>query len=112
MNLLYLIGQSAAADPIPLECADSQLVFAAFDQTPALLFHGPGIQQLVAPGTELAARQQMFADYGIDKLFVCTEDLAEQGITPDALILPVQMVPREALPELLQAQDVVLSDCV
>jgi tRNA 2-thiouridine synthesizing protein C len=47
--------------------------------------------------------------YDVEKLYVEAESLAERGLSEDDLLVPVEVMSREALAELMNEQDVILS---
>lgn len=90
------------------ELLDALLVSAAFGLNPTVLFMGDGVWQLLGPqqpdaygGKSLAAQLEALPLYDVDNILVEQESLEVRHIDPEALILPVRLVPRRALAELL-----------
>jgi tRNA 2-thiouridine synthesizing protein C len=99
-----------------LESLEVVLIAAAFEQEVAVAFVDDGIYQLKSgmqtKGLEMKNFSPIYRaleDYDIDQLFVDAQSLRERGLTAEDLIVPVKVVERAALAELMQQQDVVLS---
>lgn len=98
------------------ETLDQLLTTAAFDQQVTLLFLDDGVFQLKSgqhPAKMsfklVAAIMQSLELYGINHLYVESESLMARGLKSDDLILPVQCIDRQRVPEILQQHDVVVS---
>ena len=99
-----------------LESLEVVLIAAAFEQEVTLAFLDDGVYQLKSgmqtKGVEMKNFSPIYRaleDYDVDRLYVDAESLRERGLTAEDLIVPVQVVERAALAELMQEQDVVLS---
>ena len=47
--------------------------------------------------------------YGVDKIYVERESLAERGLSEEALVIPVEVIARADMARLMDAMDVVLT---
>lgn len=98
------------------ETLDQLLTAAAFDQRVSLLFADDGVLQLkngqgdAAPFKQTSAMFQALEIYGVEALYAEAESLAERGLQAADLLLPVQVVQRRAVAELLRGFQVVLPD--
>jgi len=98
------------------EALDAALASAAFGVQVALLFLEDGVfqlQQNQQPDSQWLKRTapifQSLELYDISEVFVCDQDLAERGLTPDHLIIPVTTVTAEELGPLLTRYDNLLT---
>jgi tRNA 2-thiouridine synthesizing protein C len=99
-----------------LESLEVVLIAAAFEQDVSLVFIDDGVYQLKKGMQTKAIATKNFSptyraleDYDIDKLYVEAESLAARGLTTEDLITEVKVIERDALAELMEQQDVVLS---
>jgi tRNA 2-thiouridine synthesizing protein C len=99
-----------------LESLEVVLIAAAFEQEVSLAFIDDGVYQLKKGMATKAIETKNFSptfraleDYDIDKLYVEAESLIARGLTPEDLVVPVQVLPARELAALMQRQDVVLS---
>ncbi|MFP4648067.1 MAG: sulfurtransferase complex subunit TusC [Halorhodospira sp.] len=99
-----------------LEALEVVLIAAAFDQDVSLAFLDDGVLQLRQGQNAKAIDMKNFAptfraleDYDIEKLYVEREAMAERGLTEEDLVVPVTVVDRRHMSELMAEQDVVLS---
>jgi tRNA 2-thiouridine synthesizing protein C len=96
------------------EGLDAILMGSAFTQC-AVLFHGDGVYQLLKHqqpkklGTkDYAATFGALADYGVEQICCIEEDLIERKITTQELVIPVSVVDRESVRDLIRSFDLVL----
>jgi tRNA 2-thiouridine synthesizing protein C len=99
-----------------LESLEVVLIAAAFDQDVSLAFLDDGVYQLKkgqqTKGIEIKNFSPTFRaleGYDIEKLYVEREALASRGLNEDDLLVPVTVLSRQEMGQLMQAQDVVLS---
>ena len=99
-----------------LESLEVVLISAAFDQDVSLVFADDGVYQLKKGQATKAVDMKNFSPtyralegYDIEKLYVEKESLESRGLTPDDLVVPVEVMDRKQLADLLDDQDVVLS---
>ncbi|HUW97578.1 MAG TPA: sulfurtransferase complex subunit TusC [Acidiferrobacter sp.] len=99
-----------------LEALEVVLITAAFDQDVSLAFLDDGVYQLTKSANPTAIGMKNFSptyraldDYDITKLFVERESLEERGLSEDGFVVPVTVVGRSEMADIMAAQDVVLS---
>ncbi len=99
-----------------LEALEVVLITAAFDQDVSLAFLDDGVYQLLKTADPTDIGMKNFAptyraldDYDITKLFVERESLEERGLPQDNFVVPVTVISRAEMADLMTAQDVVLS---
>jgi tRNA 2-thiouridine synthesizing protein C len=98
------------------EALDVVLVASAFDQQVSLAFLDDGVYQLVrqqdtrGTGTkDFAPAFRALADHDVKHVYVEQESLAERGLNENDLLLPVQLISREATAALLLTHDVLFN---
>ena len=99
-----------------LEALEVVLISAAFDQDVCLVFLDDGVYQLKKGQHTKAVDMKNFSPtyralegYDIDKLYVEKESLEQRGLTPDDLVVDVQVLSADEIAKLMAEQDVVLS---
>jgi len=99
-----------------LESLEVVLIAAAFEQDVSMAFLDDGVYQLKKGQDTKGIGQKNFSPtyralegYDVEKLYVEAESLAERGLSEDDLLVPVEVMSREALAELMNEQDVILS---
>jgi len=99
-----------------LESLEVVLIAAAFEQDVSMAFLDDGVYQLKKGQDTKGIGQKNFSPtyralegYDVEKLYVEAEALAERGLSEDDLLVPVEVMSREALAELMNEQDVILS---
>ncbi|MBI3900260.1 MAG: sulfurtransferase complex subunit TusC [Gammaproteobacteria bacterium] len=99
-----------------LESLEVLLITAAFDQQVSVAFIDDGVYQLLKQqdtrNTDLknfSPTYRALHDYEIDKIYVDRESLQARGLNTDDLVVSVDVMTRDQLAALMEAQDVVLS---
>ncbi len=94
------------------EALDAVLVAGVFDQQVALLFRESGVRQLLSSELtdEMCEAVCSLPDYGIGAVYVCGDALHAAGLTPEDLLIDVQVLSAAEQAELLARQDMVLCD--
>lgn len=99
-----------------LESLEVVLISAAFDQDVSLVFADDGVYQLKKGQATKAVGMKNFSPtyralegYDIEKLYVEKSSLDERGLTPDDLIVDVEVLDSAEMAALLEEQDVVMS---
>ncbi|HEX6828220.1 MAG TPA: sulfurtransferase complex subunit TusC [Burkholderiales bacterium] len=99
-----------------LEALEVVLISAAFDQDVSLAFMDDGVYQLMKGQHTKALDVKNFSPtyralegYDIEKLFVERESLEARGLSQENLLVPVEVLSREELGELMEDQDVVIT---
>lgn len=98
------------------ESLDMILAAAAFDQSVSLLFLDDGVFQLKRGQYPEAIGFKQIAPifdalelYDVEEIWVERESLQQRGLARDGLILPVRLVSRDEVADLLSSQDVLVS---
>jgi tRNA 2-thiouridine synthesizing protein C len=99
-----------------LESLEVVLIAATFDQDCSLVFLDDGVFELVKGQNTKAIGMKNFSptyraleSYDIEKLYVERDSMDSRGLSPDDLLVPVQMLSSAELAELMSQQDVILS---
>jgi len=99
-----------------LEVLEMVLISAAFDQDVHIAFLDDGIYQIKKGQDTKELGMKNFSPtyralegYDIEKLFVERESLEERGLTEDDLLVPVEVISRAEMGELMAGMDVVLT---
>ena len=99
-----------------LEVLEMVLISAAFDQDVHLAFVDDGVYELKKGQDTAGIGMKNFSNtyralegYDIEKLYVEKESLEERGLTEADLVVPVEVVSRAGMAELMDGMDVVLS---
>lgn len=99
-----------------LEVLEMVLISAAFDQDVHLAFLDDGIYQIKKGQDTSEIGMKGFANtyralegYDIEKLYVDKESLEERGLTEADLIVPVEVISRAEMADLMNNMDVVLT---
>lgn len=92
------------------------LIAAMFDQDVHLTFVDDGVFQIRKnqnpPALEIkdyCKTYRALEGYGVEKVYVERESMEERGLTADDFIIPVTVLPRSAVAEMMNEMDVVLS---
>ncbi len=99
------------------EILDMLLTTAAFDQQVCVLFADDGVLQLKRLQNPVAAQLKDTAAifraleiYDVNALYVEIESLQSRGLGIEDLILPVQLISRSEVNQLMRQHDVLLPD--
>ena len=91
------------------ELLDALLVSAAFGQNPVVLFQGEGVWQLLpdqAPqalgAKSLSAQLGALPLYDVETILVEQESLESRGLSAEQLVIPVSVIPRREIRQLLE----------
>lgn len=113
---MYVNRKAPYGTVYALESLEVVLIAAAFDQDVSLVFMDDGVYQLKkgqqTKGIEVKNFQPTYRaleDYDITKLFVEREALEARGLTADDLCVPVEVMERSEIGQLMEQQDVVFS---
>ena len=115
-SMLIISRQSPWSGPSAREALDIALAGGAFDLPLGMLFLDDGVFQLgsgQAPAQlqqkNLSANLQALPMFGVEELYACARSLAERGLEPCALDLPVQVLDNAALADLIARFDQVVT---
>lgn len=99
-----------------LEVLEMVLISAAFEQDVHLAFVDDGVYQIKkgqdTKGLEMknfSPTYRALEGYDIEKLYVEKESMEERGLTEADLLVPVEVIDRAAMADLMASMDVVLS---
>ncbi len=115
-RFMYVNRKAPYGTIYALECLETVLVGAAFDQDVCVVFLDDGVFQLKKGQDTKAIGMKNFSptyraldDYDVEKLYVEKESLEARGLTADDLVVPVRVVSSDELRDIMSRQDVVLS---
>ncbi|MDD4914844.1 MAG: sulfurtransferase complex subunit TusC [Methylococcales bacterium] len=116
-NYLFIMRQPPHASGRVQETLDMILTAAAFDQQVGVLFCDDGVLQLAsgqnpaAIGLKDTARIFTALEiYDVDALYAEAESLAARGLTAADLILPVRLVSRADVNQLMNRHQLLIPD--
>lgn len=99
-----------------LESLEVVLISAAFDQDVSLVFADDGVYQLKKGQATKAVGMKNFSPtyralegYDIEKLYVEKASMEARGLTPEDLVVDVEVLDSAEMAALLEEQDVVMS---
>ena len=99
-----------------LEVLEMVLISAMFDQDVHVVFLDDGVWQLrrgQTPGVlemkDFSKTYRALEGYGVEKIYVERESLAERGLAEENLVIPVDIIARADMARLMDGMDVVLS---
>ena len=115
-KFLYVNRKAPYGTIYALESLEVVLIGAAFEQDVSLAFLGDGVYQLAQGQDTKAVEVKNFSptfraleDYDVTKLYVEKEALEARGLTESDLVVPVEVVSAQAMTEIMEGQDVILS---
>ena len=115
-KFMYVNRKAPYGTIYALESLEVVLIAAAFEQDVSMAFLDDGVYQLKKGQDTAGIGMKNFSPtyralegYDVEKLYVEAESLAERGLTEEDLLVPVEVMNREALAALMDEQDVILS---
>lgn len=115
-RFLYVNRKAPYGTVYAVECLETVLIAAAFDQDVTVVFVDDGVYQLKKDQDTAAIGMKNFSrtyraldDYDVEKLYVEKESLEARGLTADDLVVAVEVKSAAELREIMAAQDVILS---
>ena len=115
-RFMYVNRKAPYGTIYALECLEVVLITAAFDQDTSVVFMDDGVFQIKKNQDTAGIGMKNFSntyraldDYDVEKIYVEEESLTARGLTEEDLIIPVEVLPAEALREIMEQQDVVIS---
>ena len=115
-KFLYVNRRAPYGTIYALESLEVVLIGAAFEQDVSLAFLGDGVYQLARGQDTKAVEVKNFSptfraleDYDVTRLYVEKEALEARGLTEADLVVPVEVVGAQAMAEIMEGQDVILS---
>ncbi|HED18287.1 MAG TPA: sulfurtransferase complex subunit TusC [Gammaproteobacteria bacterium] len=115
-KFMYVNRRAPYGTIYALESLEVVLIAAAFEQDVTLVFMDDGVYQIKKEQNTEAIGVKNFSPtyralegYDVEKLYVERESLQSRGLTVEDLIVPVQIVDKDQLAELMEEQEVILS---
>lgn len=115
-RFMYVNRKAPYGTIYALECLETVLIAAAFEQDVSVVFMDDGVYQLKKDQDTAAIGMKNFSPtyralegYEVEKLYVEKESLEARGLTADDLVVPVEILSATELQDIMAAQDVVLS---
>ncbi|MGM0554004.1 MAG: sulfurtransferase complex subunit TusC [Pseudomonadota bacterium] len=115
-KFLYVNRKSPYGTIYALESLEVVLIAAAFEQDVSMVFMDDGVYQIKKGQDTQQIGMKNFSPtyralegYDVEKLYVEAESLAERGLSEDDLLVPVEVMSRDAIARLMDEQDVILS---
>jgi tRNA 2-thiouridine synthesizing protein C len=115
-KFVYVNRRAPYGSIYALEALEVVLVGAAFDQDVSVVFMDDGVYQIKKDQDTSGVGMKNFSPtyraletYDVEKLYVEKESLEVRGLTEDQLIVPVKVLSRDEIGELIEQQDVIFS---
>jgi tRNA 2-thiouridine synthesizing protein C len=115
-KFMYVNRKAPYGTIYALESLEVVLIAAAFEQDVSMVFVDDGVYQLKKGQDTQQIGMKNFSPtyralegYDVEKLYVEAESLAERGLSEEDLLVPVEVMSRDALARLMDEQDVILS---
>lgn len=115
-KFLYVNRKSPYGTIYALESLEVVLIAAAFEQDVSMVFMDDGVYQIKKGQDTQQIGMKNFSPtyralegYDVEKLYVEAESLAERGLSEDDLLVPVEVMSRDAIARMMDEQDVILS---
>jgi tRNA 2-thiouridine synthesizing protein C len=115
-KFLYVNRKAPYGTIYALESLEVVLISAAFEQDVSLAFLDDGVYEIAkgqdTKGSEMknfSPTYRALEGYDIEKLYVEKESLAERGLTEADLLVPVKLLSRTEMADLMENSEVVLS---
>lgn len=115
-KFMYVNRKAPYGTIYALESLEVVLIAAAFEQDVSMVFADDGVYQLKKGQDTQQIGMKNFSPtyralegYDVEKLYVEAESLAERGLSEEDLLVPVEVMSRDALARLMDEQDVILS---
>jgi tRNA 2-thiouridine synthesizing protein C len=115
-KFMYVNRKAPYGTIYALESLEVVLIAAAFEQDVSMVFVDDGVYQLKKGQETQGIGMKNFSPtyralegYDVEKLYVEAESMAERGLTEADLLVPVEVMSRAELAELMDEQDVILS---
>lgn len=115
-KFMYVNRKAPYGTIYALESLEVVLVAAAFEQDVSLVFLDDGVYQIKKGQDTNGIGVKNFSPafralegYDVEKLYVEKESLVSRGLTEEDLIVPVKLVDRKEVGELMEDQDVILT---
>jgi tRNA 2-thiouridine synthesizing protein C len=115
-KFLYVNRRAPYGTVYALESLEVVLIGAAFEQDVSMIFVDDGVYQLKKGQDTKELDMKNFSPtyralemYDVEKLYVEKDSMDERGLSEDDLVVPVEVLTKEQMADLIEDQDVVLS---
>ncbi len=115
-KFLYVNRRAPYGSIYALESLEVVLIGAAFDQDVSMLFVDDGVYQLKKGQDTKESDMKNFSPtyralemYDVEKLYVDKESMEARGLTPEDLVVPVEVLNTSQISELIEEQEVILN---
>ena len=115
-KFLYVNRRAPYGSIYALESLEVVLIGAAFDQDVSMLFVDDGVYQLKKGQDTKESDMKNFSPtyralemYDVEKLYVDKESMEARGLTPDDLVVPVEILNTGQVSDLIEEQEVILN---
>ncbi len=115
-KFLYVNRRAPYGSIYALESLEVVLIGAAFDQDVSMLFVDDGVYQLKKGQDTKESDMKNFSPtyralemYDVEKLYVDKESMEARGLTPDDLVVPVEVLNTGQVSDLIEEQEVILN---
>ena len=115
-KFLYVNRRAPYGSIYALESLEVVLIGAAFDQDVSMLFVDDGVYQLKKGQDTKEADMKNFSPtyralemYDVEKLYVDRESMEARGLTPEDLVVPVEVLNTDQVSDLMEEQEVILN---
>ena len=112
---MFVCRQAPYGSVYAYEGLEVMLIFAAYEQEYAAAFVDDGVLDLKKDKDsaglgmkEFSTTYRVMEDYGIEKVYVDSQSMEDRGLTADDLMIPVEVVDRDAIAKVMAEQDVIL----
>lgn len=114
-KVMFICRQAPYGSVYAYEGLEVMLIFAAYEQEYAAAFVDDGVLDLKKDKDsaglgmkEFSTTYRVMEDYGIEKVYVDSQSMEDRGLTADDLMIPVEVVDRDAIAKVMAEQDVIL----
>ena len=115
-KFLYVNRRAPYGSIYALESLEVVLIGAAFEQDVSMAFIDDGVYQLMKGQDTKDVDMKNFSPtyralemYDVEKLYVDKVSMDDRGLTPEDLIVPVEVLDTQQLADLMEEQEVILS---
>ncbi len=114
---LFIQQRSPHGSVNPIESLDMAYTLAAFEHSVSFLFTHEGIFQILQEQNteqlgfkDFALAFRAWEDYGIENIYVDQASLSRYAITPDQLLVPVDVLDEDAIKAVLSDYVTIFND--
>ncbi len=115
-KFLYVNRRAPYGSIYALESLEVVLIGAAFDQDVSMLFIDDGVYQLKTGQDTKESDMKNFSPtyralemYDVEKLYVDKESMDARGLSPEDLVVPVEVLSTDQVSDLMEDQELILN---